>query len=82
MKSLTGQDVYNKLRELKNNNIRLENVVIYIGDDEELNGIHSAFFFNNISEMEDKEKQYYADMINENYGNIKYDEDKINILIS
>lgn len=80
--ALNGQDVYNLLKDLKSKGINLKNVIVYIGNDEELNGIHSAFCIDNINNLNKDDKEYFIDMINNDYSNIKYNEEKINILIS
>lgn len=44
---------------------------IYIGDDDELNGIHTAWYANIIS-GDNKDDEYFIEMINNNRGNIKF----------
>lgn len=80
--ALNGQDIYNVLKDLKSKGVDLKNVSVYIGNDEELNGIHNAWCIDNINNMEEDDKNYFIDMINSDYANIKYNKDKINILIS
>lgn len=80
--ALNGQDIYNLLKDLKSKGANLKNVNIYIGNDEELNGIHSAFCIDIINTLDKDDKDYFIEMINNDYTNIEYNEEKINILIS
>jgi hypothetical protein len=43
---------------------------IYIGDDDELNGIHCGWECR-ILDADDEEDEYFVDMINEDRGNFK-----------
>lgn len=51
----------------------LYNLPIYIGNDDELNGIHCAWFTNLVdsNNMEDEDNEYIVEIINERRGNIK-----------
>lgn len=46
---------------------------VYIGDDDELNGIHCAWYTNLVdsNDTEDEDNEYLVEMINERRGNIK-----------
>lgn len=66
---LSMQDIYNLCIELKRN-YDLSKLPVYIGDDDELNGIHCAWYCEKIdSEDPDENTQYYVEMINERSGN-------------
>lgn len=54
---------------------------IYIGDDDELNGIHCGWECR-IIDADDEEDAYYVDMINENRNNYKLTGRDSAILIS
>ena len=80
--ALNGQDIYNLLILLKKKGIKLKDVNVYIGNDNELNGIHTAFCLDSINGLEKDDKDYIVDMINNDVGNIEYNDKKYNILIS
>ena len=82
MEILNGRQLYNLLESIERKGYKLSNVNIYIGNDEELKGIHSAFSLDIINNCDKDDKDYFVNMINDDCGNIKYNEDKINILIS
>lgn len=71
-KQLKFGDILKLAKQLKKNGMQEEdicNLPIYIGDDEELNGIHTAFY----SEMIDKDCENDNDfcaLIQENSSNI------------
>lgn len=73
MKQLTLGDLLDFAAQLRRKNMSLEEfraLPIYIGDDDELNGIHCAWY----NELVDVNEPEYADiveMINEDYGNHK-----------
>lgn len=48
------------------------NIPIYIGDDDELNGIHSAFFVNTVDpdNNTDEDNEYYLSLIEERIGSV------------
>lgn len=56
---------------------------VYIGDDDELNGIHCAWYTNLVDadDTEDDDNVYTVEMINERRGNIKLESGKA-LLIS
>ena len=56
---------------------------IYLGQDDELNGIHTGWFINLVdaNNTEDEDNAYIVEMINDDYGNIKLEKGKA-ILIS
>ena len=61
------------ISDLKTDGMSLEeiaNLPVYIGDDDELNGIHCAWYAEPI-DPEDENYQYMVEMINEDCGNIK-----------
>ena len=46
-------------------------MLVYIGDDDELNGIHTGWDARYIHEVND-DSQYFIDMINDNRCNVKF----------
>lgn len=56
-----------------------KNITIYIGDDEELNGVHSANWCEEINENDETDEDI-IEMINDNAGDIKFN--KKAVLIS
>lgn len=72
MEQLTIGDILYYLTDLGLSMEEIEKMPIYIGDDEELNGIHTAWFSNIVDiESEDEESVYYAEMINDSHCNVK-----------
>lgn len=67
---LNMQDIYNICMELKAKGLKLKDIPIYLGNDDELNGIHCAWYNTIIDSNDtDEDTQYLLDMINEDYGN-------------
>ena len=65
--------------DLKNEGMSLKDIAelpIYIGRDDELNGIHTAWYANVISD-DNEDDAYFIEMINEDRGNIKFNEKAI-----
>ena len=61
------------ISDLKTDGMSLEeiaNLPVYIGDDDELNGIHCAWYAEQI-DPEDENYEPFVEMINEDCGNIK-----------
>ena len=73
MKQLTLGDVLTYITHLQSNE-RMDmedilNLPIYIGDDDELNGIHTAWYVEKVAEGESKS---IIELINENRGNVDF----------
>lgn len=68
MSQLTLKDIYEIANYLKKKGEDLSQYPIYIGDDDELNGIHCGWY-TNILDVNDKEEsnQDLINMINEDY---------------
>ena len=74
MEQLTIGDiinVINMLKECGNTQEDISHIPIYIGDDDELNGIHTAWYANIIS-GDNKDDECFIEMINSDRGNIKF----------
>ena len=73
MKQLTLGDLLDFAAKLRKKNMSLEEfraLPIYIGDDDELNGIHCAWYMNVVdANNDDEDNQYLVEMINEDHGN-------------
>ena len=86
MNQLTLGDIMNFMRELKNSGMTAEEIKslpIYLGDDDELNGVHCGWYANLIDadDVEDSDNVYTVELINERNHNIKLEKGKA-ILIS
>ena len=86
MKQLTIEDILVFVSDLQDNGMSFDEVCalpVYIGDDDELNGIHCAWYTNLVDadNDEDEDNVYTVELINENHGNIKLENGKA-ILIS
>lgn len=83
MKQLTMGTLLQLVKELKESGMsakEISNLKIYIGDDDELNGIHSAWY-SQLLDPNDAEDEGFVDLINENHNNNKLLNEKA-ILIS
>ena len=75
MEQLTVGDILVLVKQLKDEGMGLKeiyNLPIYIGNDDELNGIHCAWCTDLVdSDNEDEDIQYLVELINERRCNIK-----------
>lgn len=69
MKQLNMQTIYLYCQELKSKGYNLEDIPIYLGNDEELNGVHNAWYCELIN-VKDKECEDIIDLIREDNCNI------------
>ena len=85
MGQLTVGDILAMIKRLKDEGMSLKEIhelPIYLGDDDELNGIHCGWALDVVdADTEDEDVMYLVDMINENRCNIKLEKGKA-ILIS
>ena len=50
---------------------------VYLGDDDEMNGIHCGWYSNIVdADNKNEDSEYYIELINENRGNIKLEKGK------
>ena len=73
MKQLTIGDILEVVSNLKNTTDMTDEEVnalpVYIGNDDEMNGIHTAYYAESISDEENVE---YVDLINSDCINVKF----------
>lgn len=85
MEQLTLGDILNFVKELKANGMtdkEIKALPVYIGDDDELNGIHCGWCTSLVdADDKDEDNMYVIEMINDNFGNHKLEKGKA-ILIS
>lgn len=86
MEQLTLGDILRFVKELKDRGMsakELQALPVYLGDDDELNGIHCGWYTNLVDadDTEDTDNVYTVELINENRCNIKLEKGKA-ILIS
>ena len=85
MGQLTVGDILAVIRRLKDEGMSLKEIgalPVYLGDDDELNGIHCGWALDVVdADTEDENIMYLVDMINENRCNIKLEKGKA-LLIS
>ena len=86
MKQLTLGDLLDFAARLRREGMPLDEfraMPIYLGDDDELNGIHCGWYTNLVDadDTEDEDNAYTVELINERWGNIKLEKGKA-ILIS
>lgn len=84
MKQLTVNDILYMVKVLKNEReMPMSDILklpVYIGDDDELNGIHCGWECR-IVDADDKEDEYFIEMINERSGNYSLTKNNTAILI-
>lgn len=79
---LTLKDIYDVAIGLRAIGEDLSKYPVYIGNDDELNGIHTGWFTNILDvDSDNEDNQYLIDMINEDCCNVKLKKGK-GILIS
>ena len=75
MEQLKVKDFTNMIIRLKQSGMSLQEInelPIYLGKDDELNGIHCGWYCQVVdSESKDEDDKYLVDMINEDYANNK-----------
>ena len=86
MGQLTIGDILATVRRLKDGGMSLKEIgelPVYLGDDDELNGIHCGWALDVVDadNTEDEDNSYLVEMINENRCNIKLEKGKA-LLIS
>ena len=86
MDQLTMKNIFALVKDLMDNGMSMKEIgelPIYLGDDDELNGIHCAWYTNLVDadNTEDEDNMYTIELINERRGNYKLKNGKA-ILIS
>lgn len=74
MQQLVMNDILVMISNLKKNGMpenEILNIPIYIGDDDELNGIHTAWFIQTINENSQSDSEF-IEVINENSNNVPF----------
>lgn len=81
MKQLTMNDIYNLCNMLQSRDCDLSKLKVYLGDDDELNGVHNAWYCELVENDGEEENNCIVDLINENIGDNVEENEKF-ILIS
>ena len=85
MEQLKLGDILKFVKELKANGMtdkEIKSLPIYLGDDDELNGIHCGWYTNLVdADSDDEQDECFVEMINDSWGNNKLEKGKA-ILIS
>lgn len=70
MEQLNAQDLYTILDNFKNKGINLKEIQVYLGNDDELNGIHNGWNITPIINKREisEDNDYFLDMIEEDYS--------------
>jgi hypothetical protein len=74
MEQLTLAHIFQFAKELQGSGMTLReicNLPIYLGDDDELNGIHTAWFANTISES-NPDDEGFIELIGEDHCNVEF----------
>ena len=72
MEQLTIKDIFNLVKQLQKSGMSIKEIAsmpIYIGDDDELNGIHTAWYASYL-DPDDPDEIPVVEMINDSYSNV------------
>lgn len=78
---LTMQSILEVALKLEKQGLDLSKIRVFLGNDDELNGVHNAWFCELVENDGEEENNYIVDLINENIGNNVEENEKF-ILIS
>ena len=78
---LTMQRILEVALTLEEQGLDLSKLRVYLGDDDELNGVHSAWYCELVENNGEEENNCIVELINENIGNNVEENEKF-ILIS
>ena len=78
---LTMEKILNVALAMKQKGIDLSKIKVYLGNDDELNGVHNAWYCELVENDGEEENNCIVDLINENIGNNVEENEKF-ILIS
>lgn len=79
---LTMQSILEVALKLEKQGLDLSKIRVYLGDDDELNGVHNAWFCELVENDGEEDNDFIVDLINEDYNNNKVEKDEKFILIS
>ena len=79
---LTMQSILEVALKLEKQGLDLSKIRVYLGDDDELNGVHNAWFCEIVENDGEEDNDFIVDLINEDYNNNKVEKDEKFILIS
>lgn len=79
---LTMEKILNVALAMKQKGIDLSKIKVFLGNDDELNGIHTAWYCELITNNGQEDNDFIVDLINEDYNNNKVEKDEKFILIS
>ena len=78
---LTMQSILEVALKLEEQGLDLSKLRVYLGDDDELNGVHNAWYCELVENNGEEENNCIVELINENIGNNGEENEKF-ILIS
>ena len=78
---LTMQNILEVALKLEKQGLDLSKIRVYLGDDDELNGVHNAWYCELVENNGEEKNNCIVDLINENIGNNVEENEKF-ILIS
>ena len=79
---LTMEKILNVALAMKQKGIDLSKIKVFLGNDDELNGIHNAWYCELITNNGQEDNDFIVDLINEDYNNNKVEKDEKFILLS
>ena len=78
---LTMQSILEVALKLEEQGLDLSKIRVFLGNDDELNGVHNAWYCELMENDGEEENNFIVDLINENIGNNVEENEKF-ILIS
>ena len=79
---LTMQSILEVALKLEEQGLDLSKIRVFLGNDDELNGVHNAWYCELITNNGQEDNDFIVDLINEDYNNNKVEKDEKFILIS
>lgn len=79
---LTMQKILDVALKLQKQGVDLSKMRVYLGNDDELNGIHNAWYCESIKNNGSEDNNFIVDLINEDFGTTNVKENENFILIS
>ena len=66
---LTMQSILEVALKLEEQGLDLSKIRVFLGNDDELNGVHNAWYCELVENNGEEENNFIVDLINENIGN-------------
>ena len=77
---LTMEKILNVALAMKQKGIDLSKIKVYLGNDDELNGVHNAWYCELVENNGEEENNCIVELINENIGNNVEENEKFSLI--